>query len=246
MGFLNRQTITLDARLTKRGRELLSRGSTKFRPVKFALGDDEIDYRLWDPNHSNGSDYYGEAIENMPILQSFADGQLSLKYKLISLPRNTLILPEITLPATSYILQSNSGTPTILTPTTLNIPNANQTEGYTATLSNTDVASMVATGPASIGKAPEVTGKTLTLVGNSFELKSVPQTDANKTCTVTITGNETGGFITVSLRVVKLPNIISNNIGIVTSNILFDPNTFVQNGGNTILADGGSLIPGGD
>lgn len=241
MSFINRQEITLDAILTKRGRELLSKGSPDFRPVKFAIGDDEIDYRLWDPNHANGSDFYGEAIEAMPLLQAFSDGTIALQSKLISLPRNTLILPEISLPSTSYILLSNSSRPAIITPTTLNIPNANQTEGYTATLSNTDIATMVATGPASIGKSPEVVGKSISLVGNSFEVRAVPQTAANKTTTVTIVGNETGGQVIVTLTVRKLPNILSNNFGVALGQITLNPNA-----GSISLADQNTLPPGAE
>ena len=48
MGFLNNTTITIDAILTKRGRELLARGRNEFAVTKFAIADDEVDYRLWD------------------------------------------------------------------------------------------------------------------------------------------------------------------------------------------------------
>lgn len=241
MAFLNRQEITLDAILTKRGRELLSKGSPDFRPVKFALGDDEIDYRLFDPQHANGSDFYGEAIEAMPLLQAFSDGTVAMQSKLISLPRNTLILPEISLPSTAYTLFSNSSRPAILTPTTLNIPNANQTEGYTATLANTDIATIVATGPASIGKTAETVGKSRTVVGNTFEVRAVPQTASDRTTTLTIVGNETGGQIIVTFTVTKLPNILSNNFGVALGEITLNPNisTISIVGGGTPGAESG-------
>ncbi len=230
MSFLNRNTITIEARLTEKGREYLANGSPLGRAVKFALADTPVDYRLWDPNHANGSDYYGEAIENMPILQSDTGGRV-MQLKLITLPKNTLVLPQISLPATSYVLPSNTAQPTILSPITLNIPNANQTEGYTATLSNTDVATMKASGPASIGKSSSQVGKTLTLIGNTFELRAIPQTASDKTCTVTIVGNETGGEIVVTLRVIKLPNILSNNFGISTSALNLPTNTILGGSG---------------
>ena len=69
MGFLNNTSITVDAVLTKKGRELLARGQDEFKITKFALADDEVDYRLWDTAHPNGSGYYGAVIENMPILE---------------------------------------------------------------------------------------------------------------------------------------------------------------------------------
>ena len=68
MGFLDNTSITVDAILTKKGRELLARGQDEFRITKFALADDEVDYELWNPAHSLGSDYYGIVIENMPVM----------------------------------------------------------------------------------------------------------------------------------------------------------------------------------
>ena len=66
MGYLNNQVITIDAILTNKGRELLAMGDGSFSITQFALGDDEIDYTLYNPTHPSGSAYYGEAIQNMP------------------------------------------------------------------------------------------------------------------------------------------------------------------------------------
>ena len=66
MGVLDNTSVTVDAILTKKGREKLAKGEGQFRITKFALGDDEIDYNLYDVTHPNGSNFYGEAIENMP------------------------------------------------------------------------------------------------------------------------------------------------------------------------------------
>ena len=73
MGFLDNTSITVDAILTKKGRELLAAGDDSFKITQFALADDEIDYNLWDTAHPNGSNYYGAVIENMPILEAFTD-----------------------------------------------------------------------------------------------------------------------------------------------------------------------------
>ena len=64
MGFLNNTTVTVDAILTKKGRELLAQGSNAFNITKFALADDEVDYKLFDVTHPNGTDSYGSVIEN--------------------------------------------------------------------------------------------------------------------------------------------------------------------------------------
>jgi hypothetical protein len=79
MGYLNNTVITVDAILTKKGREALARNDGSFRITQFALSDDEIDYTLYNPNHPSGSAYYGEAIEGMPLLEAFPDDQQIMK-----------------------------------------------------------------------------------------------------------------------------------------------------------------------
>jgi hypothetical protein len=93
MGYLNNDVVTVDAILTKKGRELLARADGSFRITQFALSDDEVDYTLFNPNHPSGSAYYGEAIENMPVLEAFPDETQIMKYKLTTLPRGTSKLP---------------------------------------------------------------------------------------------------------------------------------------------------------
>ena len=95
MSYLNNSTITVDAILTKKGRELLAQGRSAFNITKFALSDVEIDYDLWNPSHPGGTDYYGSTIENLPILQAVPDETQSLKYKLITLPPGTTHVPYI-------------------------------------------------------------------------------------------------------------------------------------------------------
>ena len=93
MGFLNNTSITVDAVLTKKGRELLAKGENQFNITKFALADDEVDYRLWDVTHPNGSDYYGNVIESMPLLEAFPDENHVMRYKLVTLPKSTQAMP---------------------------------------------------------------------------------------------------------------------------------------------------------
>jgi len=82
MGYLNNTSVTVDAILTKKGRELLAKNDGSFRITQFSLSDDEIDYTLYNPNHPSGSAFYGEAIEAMPILEAFPDETQIMKYKL--------------------------------------------------------------------------------------------------------------------------------------------------------------------
>src|SRR6056300_1516977 len=139
MGYLNNSTVTVDAILTKKGRELLARGRNNFNITQFALADDEIDYDLWNPDHPLGTAYYVTIIENMPIVEAIPDGTQMLKYKLITLPKKTTKIPVITVGNTSITLVAEGDTATI-NPNTSNFSGGNATLGYTAILSNSDVA----------------------------------------------------------------------------------------------------------
>lgn len=96
MGYLNNSTVTVDAILTTKGRERLSSGTTDGLNIKyFALGDDEVNYDLWNPAHPLGSDYYGIIIENMPVLEASPIPEQNLKSKLITLNKDTTSLKTI-------------------------------------------------------------------------------------------------------------------------------------------------------
>ena len=97
MGFLdNSGDIILDAVLTDTGRHRLARGDGSFRIAKFALGDDEINYQLYDKSNASGSAYYDLSILQTPVLEAFTNNTSMMKSKLISIPRtNLLYLPVI-------------------------------------------------------------------------------------------------------------------------------------------------------
>ena len=87
MGFLdNSGDIILDAVLTDTGRMRLAKGDGSFKIAKFALGDDEINYELYNANHASGSAYYDLEILQTPVLEAFTDNAASMKSKLISFP----------------------------------------------------------------------------------------------------------------------------------------------------------------
>jgi len=139
MGFLNNTSVTVDAVLTKKGRELLARGQDEFRITKFALADDEIDYSLWDTAHPNGSNYYGAVIENMPLLEAFVDENQVMRYKLVSLPKNTAKLPILEVPSPSLTFNGPGLTQTI-TPNTRN--GSDNESGYSFTLHDATIANL--------------------------------------------------------------------------------------------------------
>jgi len=142
MGYLNNQTVTIDAILTKKGRELLAKNDGSFRITQFSLSDDEIDYTLFNPNNPSGSAYYGQAIEGMPLLEAFPDDQQIMKYKLATLPRGTAKLPILNLGYNAITLKQ--GASLSITPQTLNyLDNVStfETSGYVATIADVRLVS---------------------------------------------------------------------------------------------------------
>jgi len=209
MGYLNNSTVTVDAILTKKGRELLARGRNNFNITQFALADDEIDYDLWNPDHPLGTEYYGTIIENMPIVEAIPDETQMLKYKLITLPKKTTKIPVVNVGNTSITL-SAEGDIAVISPNTSNFTGGNATLGYTAILSNSDVAdlrvapggdiqtSVLPTAPRFIGDNEDA--QSVAVNGRTFEVIAKRQV-TDQTATITIIGNETGGSTTINLTV---------------------------------------------
>ena len=137
MGVLDNTTITVDAILTKKGRELLAQGEGKFKITKFALADDEIDYGLYDITHPNGSNFYGQAIENMNLLEAIPNQTLAVKYFLTNNPgQSSGNSPIVTLTGPTTIKATKTG---IYQASTDNFAN----ELYDFVLSSTQYASIV-------------------------------------------------------------------------------------------------------
>ena len=99
MAFLdNSGDIILDAVLTDHGRKTLSKGDGSFRITKFALGDEEINYSLYNPNHSSGSAYYDIEILQTPVLEAFTNNASSMKTQLVTMANeNILYMPILKL-----------------------------------------------------------------------------------------------------------------------------------------------------
>ena len=96
MGYLDNSSITVDAVLTKKGREILKNGET-LNISSFTLSDTGVDYTLWNPDHPSGSAFYGEAIENLPMLEASVHAEYNLRNRLISLNQNTVAVPALVL-----------------------------------------------------------------------------------------------------------------------------------------------------
>lgn len=146
MAYLSNTSITIDAILTKKGRELLAQGGAGgFNITQFALGDDEVDYTLWNSGNDKGSNYYGEAIENLPTLEAFPDENAMMKSRLVTLPRGTSTLPVLSLSYPKITL--NLGQTFSIDPKTLNYTNvdSNQKErqGYIFTIADARLLSEI-------------------------------------------------------------------------------------------------------
>jgi hypothetical protein len=217
MGYLDNSSITVDAILTKKGRELLARGRNEFNITQFALSDDEVDYDLWNPDHPLGTAYYGTVIENLPLTEAVPDDTQVMKYKLVTLPKSTVRIPVVNIGNTAVTLVQGQTYP--ITPSTINFPSSNQTFGYTAILSDSDAAFLsvnqaapqaaLASIPAFIGDTEAAT--TVSVVGLSFTLTAKPQPLADRIATITVIGNETGGRATLTLTVKKQTTATATN-----------------------------------
>ena len=141
MGFLDNTSITVDAVLTKKGREKLASGIENFEITHYAFADDEIDYELWDTSHPNGSTYYGAVLDNMPLLEAFVDETQVMRYKLFTSDKDKANLAfleaidALTIGSTSNKLASDS-----IEPTTTNGPS--EPETYSFQILNTDIATI--------------------------------------------------------------------------------------------------------
>ena len=111
MAFLdNSGDIILDAVLTDTGRMRLAKGDGSFKITKFAFGDDEINYEIYNKNHPSGSAYYDIEILQTPVLEAFTNNTSTLKSKLISISRtNLLYLPVIIKNTTIGKLKNTGG-----------------------------------------------------------------------------------------------------------------------------------------
>jgi hypothetical protein len=217
MAILNNNTVTIDAVLTAKGRELLARNDGSFRITQFSLADDEVDYTLYNPSQPSGSAFYGQAIEAMPVMEAFPDDTQIMIYKLVTLPRGTAKLPVINVGYNSISLKQ--GATLTITPQTLNYLGATSTfeaNGYAVTIADVRyLSTFSATGvPGSTTTPTGVTstvGSQLsqTIIGTSFTLTGTTintlfGSGLNQiTTTLTVLGRDSGARITIPVTITK-------------------------------------------
>ena len=220
MGYLNNQVVTVDAILTTKGRELLARGDGSFNIAQFAISDDEIDYTLYNPTNPSGSAYYGEAIQNMPLLEAFPDEGQMLKYKLATLPRDTAKMPVLDIGLGLIKLAQTAQT--TINPQTLNYLGNNsvvESSGYVFTLSNaTQFQSIVGAGidteaaltlnstttnGTDVSKTVIGTSLTLVATGINTLFGTVGTATSTLYSLLTIVGRDSGARLQVPINITK-------------------------------------------
>ena len=217
MAYLDNNVITINAVLTKKGREILAK-TGGLNITAFALADDEIDYTLYNPNHPSGSAFYGEAIESMPLLEAFPQETQIMKYKLATLPRGTAKIPVLNLGYSSISLQQ--GASLSITPQTLNYlgnTQAYETSGYSCTVSDVRLFSTF-TGigintPAATAANASVnstvtlgTNVSTTVIGSQINLRATTVdtlfgNNTQLTATLTFVGLDSGACLTVPVTI---------------------------------------------
>jgi len=206
MGFLNNTTVTVDAILTKKGRELLAQGTEAFNITKFALSDDEVDYNLFDVTHPNGSDSFGKVIENMPLLEAIPDENHVMRYKLMTLPKNTIKMPIVSVSIDSITFNASEGVnqpARLVTATTANVTDSS----YTFILHDQSVCSITvsegagsgvgATTPFFLGEDDAPNSKTV--VATSVNINVGAPVNNVKATQLTIIGNDTGATKSITI-----------------------------------------------
>ena len=198
MAYLDNTEITVDAILTKKGRQKLASGQS-LNITKFALGDDEIDYTLYEPAHPKGSAYYDSAIRAIPITEASPDETQVLRYKLVTLPKGTTQIPTVKLGVTQVSatqLEGGVG----LTPTTS--PTGNTNAGYTMVLADQRAGTLTVSKTASatttnVFLGDEITTTAQVVTGLEFRFTPNPNLTIDVSTTITVFGNETGGSQTI-------------------------------------------------
>lgn len=207
MAYLDNNTLTVTATLTKKGRELLAKNGN-LNITSFSLADDEIDYGLYQSNHPLGSAYYDLALRNTPVLEPFSDESQLMKSKLVTLPAGVTAIPVISVAQSTIDIPKSYAADVIISPSTN--PTYNTTLGYTAILGNKNIGTLIVTQVNSLNSVsstiPSFAGDAVTessqvVIGLQFKFVPNSALTVTTTSTITIVGNESGGSLTIPVKV---------------------------------------------
>lgn len=229
MAYLSNSSVIVDAILTDKGREALAKGDGSFKITQFALADDEIDYSLFNEDHPDGSAYYGEAIESLPIIEAIPKSNYIMKHKLITLPRGTSKLPILDLGFSNITL--NLGTSFEIKPSTLNLgssTNSVEPNGYLITvgdrrlLSNFVGLGLGTRDIADLAASFDRTSLSETVIGKTVSLTALNTTSlfgdkSTLITTLTVEGRDSGARITIPLQINKTALASTTSIDGITA-----------------------------
>lgn len=226
MGYLNKATITVDAILTNRGRELLAKGGTGeggFQISQFAVADDEVDYSLYFSNHPLGDLYAGNVIENMPLMEATPDESQIMRYKLVTFTASdtqflsadgAFVLPQIanfgeTSGTTSLQASPNStNNSREYTPsTTGNVNTTTFSEDYTLLVANARIMRIfvrLSTGTETETTARNADGSVTVNIPRGASVRFTNNGTQVGTSTATIFGQSTGATKTITIAFTRV------------------------------------------
>lgn len=135
MAFLDSSSSVIDAILTNKGRELLAKNDGSFKITKFAFGDDEINYQLYDANNATNPD---KDILNLPVFEPVSNEQVALRSRLITLDKGSSRISTLVLNPSKATVDYNT-----IVSFTVSTDNGEDSQGYSIFSRNTDIASPV-------------------------------------------------------------------------------------------------------
>ena len=199
MGILDSSSLTVNAILTTRGRELLSReGNININ--KFALSDEEIDYTLHDRKHANGTYAFGRILDNATLLEASPNRSKLSSYLQNEVSEGTdIYISPLNHPRVHWTAHGDT------VPTTVGTAEE-EAEDYTFTVQNTDVVKFWRFYVHTTGAWHVVSSNTKSVVGRGIQW--LPQSiNPKATTTITVQGNVSGITKVVSITPVPNPDV---------------------------------------
>ena len=200
MGLFDNSSTTVNAILTTRGREMLSRGGD-LSITKFALSDEEIDYTMYDKYHPAGTDSFGVLLENTPILEATPNRSKLNSYLVDNSQESSeILISTLNYPRAHWTVIDGT------IPTTIGSPEE-VAEDYTFTIQNINVVKFYRFYVSTDQPWQVVSSNTKSVVGRGIQWK--PQSIKSlASTTITIQGNVSG--ITKVVSFTPVPNPDSN------------------------------------
>ena len=200
MGLFDSSSTTVNAILTTRGREMLSRGGD-LNITKFALSDEEIDYTMYDKYHPAGTDSFGVLLENTPILEATPNRSKLNSYLVDNSQESSeILISTLNYPRAHWTVIDGT------IPTTVGTVEE-EAEDYTFTIQNINVVKFYRFYVSTDQPWQVVSSNTKSVVGRGIQWK--PQSIKSlASTTITIQGNVSG--ITKVVSITPVPNPDSN------------------------------------